>query len=221
MVVMVHTCTHRILQDSNNMSATDVVEPPKYITGRNVASVFERLGYNPEAGVKLFVALCEALARRREHLHRSVSGAQGDFGSVDVPPPSPLSTPPKPGTTLMLQLSYYYYHTTTIILLLLIVFFRANYLCYYALNLSVNLTLCPHTHIARNAALSALVGGIAETVSALTLSSGRNSPTAATTPTPPSATSTTGSVRGAGGDASASGGVKTKDYKMDAQDFCE
>ncbi|CAE7502473.1 CPK3, partial [Symbiodinium microadriaticum] len=89
-----------ILQEGN-MGATDVVEPPKYITGRNVAAVFERLGYNPEAGVKLFGALCEALARRREQLNRSVSNAAESYSAETaspppVLPPSPVATPTKP-----------------------------------------------------------------------------------------------------------------------------
>lgn len=71
-----------------------------------MAAVFERLGYNPEAGVKLFEALCEALARRREQLHRSVSGGGESFGSETTSPsvsvlpqpiPPPVSTPTKPG----------------------------------------------------------------------------------------------------------------------------
>ena len=46
-------------------SNSDFIEPPKYITSKHVAAVFERLGYEPLAGIKLFGALCEALARRR------------------------------------------------------------------------------------------------------------------------------------------------------------
>lgn len=41
----------------------DVVEPPKFITGRHVAAVFEKLGYDPAAGQKVFTLLCEALNR--------------------------------------------------------------------------------------------------------------------------------------------------------------
>lgn len=39
----------------NNMPV-DVVEPPKFITGRHVASVFEKLGYDPAAGDDLLDA---------------------------------------------------------------------------------------------------------------------------------------------------------------------
>jgi hypothetical protein len=85
-----------------------------------VAAVFERLGYNPEAGVKLFVALCEALARRREQLNRSVSGVtQGDFSDAPppvLPPPSPpvTSTPRKPGILRTAQPRAFYYHDISI-----------------------------------------------------------------------------------------------------------
>lgn len=46
-------------------SSVDVVEPPKYITSRHVAAVFEKLGYDPTIGARLFSALCEALHRRQ------------------------------------------------------------------------------------------------------------------------------------------------------------
>lgn len=41
----------------------DVVEPPKFITGRHVAAVFEKLGYDSSAGQKVFTLLVEALNR--------------------------------------------------------------------------------------------------------------------------------------------------------------
>eukprot|EP01040_Poterioochromonas_malhamensis_P000193 gene193-201_t len=43
----------------------DVVEPPKYITAKNVAAVFERFGYDPKSGETAFHILCEALERVR------------------------------------------------------------------------------------------------------------------------------------------------------------
>jgi hypothetical protein len=52
-------------------SNSDFIEPPKFITGKHVAAVFERLGYEPLAGIKLFGALCEALARRQRLLKES------------------------------------------------------------------------------------------------------------------------------------------------------
>ena len=63
--------------------------------------------------------------------------------------------------------------------------------------------------VGRNAALSALVGGIADTVSALTLSGA--SPVA----TPPAAPPT-----GAAAGDSAGGGGR-RDHRMDVQDFVE
>lgn len=56
----------------NEENNADFVEPPKYITSKHVAAVFERLGYESLAGVKLFGALCEALERRKSQ--RKVSG---------------------------------------------------------------------------------------------------------------------------------------------------
>lgn len=70
--------------------------------------------------------------------------------------------------------------------------------------------------VARNAALSALVGGIAETVSALTLSS--TSPAATASAASAAASSSVGDGDGDGG---SSAGGKTKDYRMDVQDFVE
>jgi hypothetical protein len=52
-------------------SNADFIEPPKFITGKHVAAVFERLGYEPLAGIKLFGALCEALARRKRQMKES------------------------------------------------------------------------------------------------------------------------------------------------------
>lgn len=69
--------------------------------GRNVAAVFERLGYNPDAGIKLFGALCEALARKRAQNGRSVStSAEGQLSTSDSLPPPPVTpTPPTPPRT--------------------------------------------------------------------------------------------------------------------------
>eukprot|EP01034_Spumella_vulgaris_P043300 gene43300-53758_t len=47
----------------NNMPI-DVVEPPKFITGRHVAAVFEKLGYDQAAGQKVFTILCEILSHQ-------------------------------------------------------------------------------------------------------------------------------------------------------------
>lgn len=41
----------------------DVVEPPKFVTGRHIAAIFERLGYEPSIGHRIFNTLVEAVAR--------------------------------------------------------------------------------------------------------------------------------------------------------------
>jgi serine/threonine protein kinase len=43
----------------------DVVEPPKFITAKNVAAVFEKFGYNPKHAETVFNVLCETLQRIR------------------------------------------------------------------------------------------------------------------------------------------------------------
>jgi hypothetical protein len=35
------------------METSDVVEPPKQITARHVAAVFEKMGFDPAAGTKV------------------------------------------------------------------------------------------------------------------------------------------------------------------------
>ena len=55
---------------SSNSLLTDqradssILEPPKFITGKHVAAVFERVGLDPAGGIQVFNALCEALKRR-------------------------------------------------------------------------------------------------------------------------------------------------------------
>jgi len=54
---------------------TRVVEPPKFITGRHVAAVFEKMGYEPSGGMKCFTILCKALEKSKSD---RVSGASDD-----------------------------------------------------------------------------------------------------------------------------------------------
>ena len=44
------------------------MEPPKHITARHVAAVFEKRGYDPAAGTKVFGVLLELLAKDKERL---------------------------------------------------------------------------------------------------------------------------------------------------------
>ena len=46
-----------------SVEPTDVVYPPKFITARHVAAVFEKLGYDAAAGTKVFGVLLEILAK--------------------------------------------------------------------------------------------------------------------------------------------------------------
>lgn len=46
----------------------DVVEPPKHITARHVSAVFEKMGYDPAAGGKVFGVLLELLAQEKLRL---------------------------------------------------------------------------------------------------------------------------------------------------------
>ena len=51
-----------MLEGSNGLPK-DVVEPPKFITARHVAAIFEKLGFDASCGTKVFGVLCEALSR--------------------------------------------------------------------------------------------------------------------------------------------------------------
>jgi calcium/calmodulin-dependent protein kinase I len=51
--------------DENN-SFNDVVEPPKFITGRHVGEVFSKIGYKAETGKRIFTILYCVLRRRRQ-----------------------------------------------------------------------------------------------------------------------------------------------------------
>ncbi len=83
----------------------DVVEPPKFITARHVTAVFEKLGYDGDAGQKVFNILCEALARvkrdaLREGQENSVAATSSSQQQQSLPAapsgvgPSPATPPP-------------------------------------------------------------------------------------------------------------------------------
>ena len=75
---------------SNSILGADVVDPPKYICGRHVQAVFERLGFDPETGKDVFSALYSALqsglvsARGSENARgsESVLTSSKEFSSV-------------------------------------------------------------------------------------------------------------------------------------------
>jgi len=60
----------------------DFVEPPKFITDRHVAAVFEKLGYDSHCGTKVFGVLCEALSRI-DDCQEDVGGVGGDLDNED------------------------------------------------------------------------------------------------------------------------------------------
>lgn len=78
-----------ILPDANREKGSTIMEPPKYITGKHVAAVFERVGLDPEGGVKVFKALCEAM-RQRDDMFTDARNAD----SAAPPVGSPIKDPP-------------------------------------------------------------------------------------------------------------------------------
>ena len=56
-----------------------VVEPPKFITGRHVAAVFEKMGYEPSGGMKSFTILCKALEKNKNDRLPDVSEERDTF----------------------------------------------------------------------------------------------------------------------------------------------
>ena len=79
---------------SNDNLLPTVVEPPKFITARHVAAVFEKLGFEPSAGQKAFTILCEALTRIKTENKDKIDEADEDNHQYshyhgDSPPPPP------------------------------------------------------------------------------------------------------------------------------------
>lgn len=70
-----------IIDTTDNDRNSDFIEPPKFITGKHVAAVFERLGYDSLAGYKLFAALCEAQARRKRLIEEGSGNSGREFHS--------------------------------------------------------------------------------------------------------------------------------------------
>lgn len=62
------------------LHAEYVIEPPKFITGKHVARIFERTGFRAEDGYKVFEILCDALSRIAAH-HGDGGGGDMDEGS--------------------------------------------------------------------------------------------------------------------------------------------
>jgi hypothetical protein len=52
----------------------NVVDPPKFITAKNVMNFFEKLGLDPEGGRQIFTALCAVLRRKKRKV--AIGGIQ-------------------------------------------------------------------------------------------------------------------------------------------------
>lgn len=52
----------------------NVVDPPKFITVRNVMNVFDKLGLDPEGGRQIFTALCAVLRKKKSKM--AIDGIQ-------------------------------------------------------------------------------------------------------------------------------------------------
>lgn len=76
-------CRFKVLEGSNGLPK-DVVEPPKFITGKHVAAIFEKLGFDSSCGQKVFGVLCEALTRAGDVGDALIEGDE-DMGDEDGP----------------------------------------------------------------------------------------------------------------------------------------
>lgn len=74
-------------------------EPPEYITAKHVSAVFERFGFDPRAGHKVFTILCDALAklnrerRLSSHGNSPMGTPRQDSGSMEFNGPAEPSSP--------------------------------------------------------------------------------------------------------------------------------
>jgi hypothetical protein len=70
----------------------DVIEPPKYITSKHVAAIFEKFGYDAHNGVIVFDVLCETLQRIR--LGNKPTVFEGEPAAVDASEKVPADANP-------------------------------------------------------------------------------------------------------------------------------
>ena len=64
----------------------NVVEPPKFITGKHVAAIFEKLGFGAVAGSKVFSILREALDKRRGRMSDDEEDLESHRHSISTTP---------------------------------------------------------------------------------------------------------------------------------------
>jgi len=73
--------TNKVIEDQLHI---DVVEPPKFITARHVSTIFEKLGFDPSGGVKLFNVLCDALVKKRRRVSQIEEGNENQLDERDT-----------------------------------------------------------------------------------------------------------------------------------------
>ena len=74
----------KALEGSNGLPK-DVVEPPKFITGKHVAAIFEKLGFDSSCGQKVFGVLCEAVNRADDGTGDALIEGDEEQGDEDGP----------------------------------------------------------------------------------------------------------------------------------------
>jgi len=74
---------YKVLEGSNGLPK-DVVEPPKFITGKHVAAIFEKLGFDASCGQKVFNVLVEAV-NRSDTSDALLEGVDEDLNEEDMP----------------------------------------------------------------------------------------------------------------------------------------
>jgi serine/threonine protein kinase len=93
-----------VLQSGEPNCLHTVVEPPKFITQRHVAAVFEKLGYDPSCANKVFQILSEAVQRfkmKQQSMGSDDSGETGEESSSGkATAAASSSTPTKPNAAL-------------------------------------------------------------------------------------------------------------------------
>jgi hypothetical protein len=81
-----------VVTDASKAGGGGLLEPPKFITSKHVAAVFERLGLDPAGGIKVFQALCEALSRRDTMYRKALNeDSEASSSAAASAPPSPVA----------------------------------------------------------------------------------------------------------------------------------
>jgi serine/threonine protein kinase len=78
---------------TNDNMLPSVVEPPKFITARHIAAVFEKLGYEPALGQKAFTILCEGLSRIKTDHNERIDECDEREASPERVSTAPINSP--------------------------------------------------------------------------------------------------------------------------------